>query len=240
MACFAPSVACASSSVCLRDQLPVEQLVGAVVGLLGLAQFGGGLLHVGGLLDRRQMARLGGAVAGERPRQRRLLLFEVVFELFAIELDQHLAGLDAIAEIDEHPADRAVGLRGDRDLIFGGKRADDFDRAADRFLADRLGLHRFGAVFARACPRRLGPGTAGQRDGDQGRGGHNLVVFHRRLPDTRVVEKDKPTPCREQAILHWAGRKGLGAGGSGLDGLGTGDWGAARGWGFARAPAPSP
>ena len=59
--------------------------------------------------------------------ERRLLLVEVVLELLAIELDERLAGLDAIAKVGEHAADDAVGLRGDGDLVFGRERPDDFD-----------------------------------------------------------------------------------------------------------------
>ena len=73
---------------------------------------------------------------------RRPLLVEGVLQLLAIDLDQGLAGLDGIAEIREHAADDAFGLRGDRDLVFGGERADDFDGAVERLLPDRLGLHQ--------------------------------------------------------------------------------------------------
>ena len=86
-------------------------------------------------------------------------------KLLAIELDQHLAGLDAIAEVGEHAADDALGLRGDRDLVLGGERADDFEGAANRLLADRLGLDRLDRLL---CPAGFGARvcTAGGKPGN--------------------------------------------------------------------------
>jgi hypothetical protein len=46
----------------------------------------------------------------QRARERGLLIVEVVLQLLAIELDEHLTRLHAIAEVGQHTADRAVGL----------------------------------------------------------------------------------------------------------------------------------
>ena len=132
----------------MRNERPLVQLAGAFAALLRLRQLGGRLADLGSLLDRRQLTRLRRAVLRERPRVGRLLLVEGVLQLLAIDLDQRLAGLDRIAEIREHAADDAFGLRGNRDLVFGGERADDFDGAVERLLPDRLGLHQLRGRLA--------------------------------------------------------------------------------------------
>ena len=112
----------------MRNELALVELFRAVEGLLRLRAAPPRPSCTSGVsLDRRQMARLGRAVFRQRARQRGLLVLEVVFELLAIELDERLAGLHVIAKVHEHAADGAFGLRGNRDLVFGGERADDLD-----------------------------------------------------------------------------------------------------------------
>src|SRR4029078_10705817 len=85
-----------------------------------------------------------------------------------VEANKRLTGGDTIAEIREDPADFAVGLRRNRDLIDRGERADDFKRPVDRFLSDRLGLHLLDRAFAAAGLRRRGFGAAGGRTRAEG------------------------------------------------------------------------
>ena len=140
------------------------QLLGALERLLRLRELGGRLLHVGRLLDRRQTAGFGGAVLRERARERRLLLIEAVLPLLAIELDERLAGLHAIAEVGEDAADLAVGFRRHRHLVDGRERADDFDGPVDRFLANRLDLDGLRGRIAAARLRRLRFRACGARE----------------------------------------------------------------------------
>ena len=77
------------------------------------------------------MLRIGRTVLRERPRQRRLLLLEAVLRLLVVELNQDLSRFDAIAEVSEDAADRAVRLRRDDDLVDGGQCTDDVNRPAD-------------------------------------------------------------------------------------------------------------
>ena len=99
------------------------------------------------------MTRFGGAVLRQGTRQRGFLILEVVLEFLAIQLDERLPGLDVVAEIDEHTAHGAFGLRRNRDLIFRGQRAHYLNRAFRLFLAHRIGRHSPGGCFA---PLRLG------------------------------------------------------------------------------------
>ena len=155
-ACFDRSVASASSSACFGTSWRLFSSAArsyacfactssaAAFCTSGVCSIGGRWLGV-----RR-------AVLRQRAIERRLLLLELVLQLLAVELDQHLAGLHPIAEIREHPADAAVGLRRNRHLVDGGERADDFDRAVQRFLPDRFDLHRLRARRARApAPYRI-------------------------------------------------------------------------------------
>ena len=122
----------ASSSVCFGTSGRLKSSLARSNACFACCELGVRLLHVGRLLDVGQVLRIGGAVLRERARQRRLLLIEAVLLLLAIELNERLAGRDAIAEVGEDPADLAVGFRRNRHLIDGGQRADDFDGAVDR------------------------------------------------------------------------------------------------------------
>ncbi len=132
----------------LRDERALEELVGALEGPRRLCELGVRLLDVRGLLDVRQVLRIGRAVLCERPRQRCLLLVEAVLLLLVIELDQDLPCFDAIAEVGEDAADRAVRLRRDDHLIDGGQRPDDVHRSADRILLDDGGGDGLCRAFA--------------------------------------------------------------------------------------------
>ena len=87
------------------------------------------------------MLGIGGTILRQRARQRRLLLIEVVLLLFAVQLDERLAGRDAIAKVGENSADLSLGLGGHRDLIDGRQRPDDFDGAPDGFFPNGLDFH---------------------------------------------------------------------------------------------------
>ena len=82
-----------------------------------------------------------------------------------------LAGRHAIAEVGEDPADLAVGLRRDRDLIDGRERADHVDRALHRIVADFLDLNRLRRRLLGAClcrfGARAGPATRGESKEDK-------------------------------------------------------------------------
>ena len=95
----------------LRDERAFEELGRSVEGLFGLRQIRGGLLHVRGLFDGRQVLRVRRAELRERALERRLLLVERVLLLFAIDLNQRLSGRHAVAEVGEDPAHLAVGFR---------------------------------------------------------------------------------------------------------------------------------
>jgi hypothetical protein len=94
----------------LRHELAFVQLLGAGVRLPGLHQLGLCLLDVRCLLDRRQVSRVGRAVLRQCASERRFLLVEVILGLLAIELNEHLAHADAVAEVGQNPAHRAFGL----------------------------------------------------------------------------------------------------------------------------------
>ena len=85
----------------LRDQRALEELAGALECLRRLDEVGLGPLDLGRLLDVGQVFGIGGAVLRERPRQRRLLLLVGVALLLVVELDEHLAGRDPVAEVGE-------------------------------------------------------------------------------------------------------------------------------------------
>ena len=78
---------------------------------------------------------------------RRALLVEVVLQLLAIELDERLSRRHAITEVGEHAAHDAVDFGGDRDLVFGRQRADDFEGAPHRLLTDGFGLDGLGRLL---------------------------------------------------------------------------------------------
>ena len=111
------------------------------------------------------MLRVGGAVLRERARQRRLLLIEVVLLFFVVQLNECLARRHAIAEVREDAADLALGFGRHGDLIDGRQGPNDFDGAADRFLADLLDLDRLDRGIASARLRRFGFRAAGRNPG---------------------------------------------------------------------------
>jgi len=106
------------------------------------------------------MLRVGRAVLSERTRQRRALLIQVVLRLFAVELDQHVTGVHAIAEIVKDAADDPVGFRRDGDLVDRGQGADHFNRTDHGLFAHGFDLHRLGGVVAAASLGTLAFGTA--------------------------------------------------------------------------------
>ena len=171
-----------------RDELPLVQLVGAVVRLLRLDELGLGFLDIRCLFGRRQVLRIGGAVLRERFRERRLLLLEVVLRLLAIELDQDLSRFHAIPKVREQPADPSFGFGGDRHLVDGGQGADDFDGAVNRLLPDRLHFHgldlvacvSLGALRLRASGARCADAER-QHEGRRAEP-HDVSIHIRNLP----------------------------------------------------------
>jgi hypothetical protein len=139
----------------LRDERALEQLVGAVVGLLRLTQIGARLLDVGRLLDLGEVFGIGGAVLRERARQRGFLLLEVVLLLFLVDQDERLAGANAVAKVGEDPAHSAVGFGRDRHLVDGGQRADELDRSGDALLLYDFDLDLLRGGVATAGLRRF-------------------------------------------------------------------------------------
>ncbi len=103
--------------------------------------------------------------------ERRPLLVEVVFGLFAIEFEQRLAGRHAVAKVGGQPADAALGLGRHGDLVDRRQRADHFDGAAEGLLANLLDLDRLGLLRAAARLDRVRPGAARRRreEGDDRR-----------------------------------------------------------------------
>ena len=99
-------MASASSSACSRHQLPPAQLLGTLERLLRLDELGLRLLNFRRSLHRRQLVGVGRAVAGQRAREGRFLLIQVVLRLFTIELEQDLPCLDAIAKVRPKPLTR--------------------------------------------------------------------------------------------------------------------------------------
>ncbi len=132
----------------MRHERPLEELVGAVERALRLDEIGVGLLDVRRLLDLGQVLRIGRAVLRQRPRQRRLLLFEAVLLLLVVELDQDLAGFDTIAKVREDRPHAAVGFRRNDDLVHCSQSTDDVDRAADGILLNGSDGHFFRRVLA--------------------------------------------------------------------------------------------
>jgi hypothetical protein len=86
------------------------------------------------------MLRVRRAELRQRFLERRALLVEVVLLLFAIDEDQRLTRLHAIAEIREDPAHLAVRLGGNGDLIDGRQRPHQIDGPLDRLFLDDLEL----------------------------------------------------------------------------------------------------
>src|SRR4029453_4974966 len=68
-----------------------------------------------------------------------------------IELHDRLAGGDAISKVGEYAIDDPFDLRRDGHFGFGSDRADDFNSAADRFLAYGLGHYQFRRLFSLAA-----------------------------------------------------------------------------------------
>ena len=103
---------------------------------------------------RRQVVAIARAVLGQRACERGPLLIEAVLELLVIELDERLVGLHGVAEVGEHAADDALDLRRNRDLVFGGERAHDFERAVNGLLACTASTLTASAAIAATCLRR--------------------------------------------------------------------------------------
>ena len=153
-----------------RHELAPVQRLGALMRLLRLLQLRRRFLHLGCLLDWRQLSGLGGAVPGERARERGTLLVQAVLRFLAVELDEGLAGAHAIAKVGEDPADRAVGFRRHHHFVGGRQRADDVDTPTHDVFADFLYLHgrRRAVVRARLRSGGLGAGGHGTRDHRRG------------------------------------------------------------------------
>ena len=105
----------------LRDQRALEQLARAIVGLLGLRELGGRLRTSGVFSISGRCSGSGAPYCASARASAACCCSKRVLLLLAIELDQHLAGLHAIAEVRQDRPHLAVGLRRDRHLIHGGK-----------------------------------------------------------------------------------------------------------------------
>ena len=156
----------------LRDERPLEELARAIEGLRRLHEVGVRPLHVRRLLDLGQVlrdpARRTARACGRAPPAAARRCTAVS----RVELDEHLPGLHPIAEIGQDPADLAVGLGRNRDLIHGGQRADDVNRARNGILANGLDLNRLGLPGSgpgpfptSSSPWRSGRGPPGRRQG---------------------------------------------------------------------------
>jgi hypothetical protein len=155
------------------------QLGRAVECLLGLRLLGRRSTHVGCVFDARQVVQIGGAVLRQRAGVRRALLIDVVLQLLAIDLDERLSRGDAITEIGEYATNNAVDLGRDRDLVFGGQRANHLEDASNRLLTNRFGLDAPGGLFRSAVLLRTRVRAAGgdgrhgtQHDQYEGNPGH--------------------------------------------------------------------
>ena len=133
------------------DQLALVELRGPIERLLRLQELRRRLLDVGCPFDGRQAVRAGGAVFCQCALAYGVLFVGVVLQFLVVELDEHLSGGYAIAEIGQDPIHPARRLGGNRDLVVGGQRAHDLDVASNGLCFDGLDLDRLGLLRA---PRR--------------------------------------------------------------------------------------
>src|SRR5262245_35932775 len=124
-----------------RDDAGFQEALRALVFLLGVGQVGVSLFDFGGLARVFQFT-VGFSQPQPRPRlpERRLLLINGKLEFDRRDARQRLSFADAVADIDHHFFDAALGFRANRDFIVSEERADGFDRATLLSLFDRHGL----------------------------------------------------------------------------------------------------
>ena len=89
----------ASSSACCEISVRLKSSLARSKACVACTSSALALSDVRRLLDLRQVLRVGRAVLRQRPRERRLLLLERVLLFLAVELDEDLPGLHAIAEV---------------------------------------------------------------------------------------------------------------------------------------------
>ncbi len=130
------------------------------------------------------MRCVGGAELRERAVERRLLLVVVVLKFFAIESDEHLARLHAIAEVRIEMTHPAFGFRRNRRLVDSRERAHHLDRAMQRLLPYRFDFDRL-CRFAPVRLRRVGFRTACERQAGTRRGRSELAEMSQRVSTHR-------------------------------------------------------
>ena len=124
--------------------------------------------------------RLGGGDAG-------LAALQLAFERARIDLEQELAGLDALAFLDREPRDAAHGVRRDVDLTL---RLDLARRRDDGFEVARA--ERFGVdAQAGVAPEVQVGRDDGGADHDDTNDDENLFPGHRISSRTRPEERDE-------------------------------------------------
>ena len=104
-----------------------------------------GVCSIGG-----RTVRAGGTVFCQRAFEDGVLFVGAVPQFLVVELDEHLPGGHAIAEIGQDPIHPARRLGGNRDLVVGGQRAHDLDVASNGLCLDGLDLDRLDVSTARA------------------------------------------------------------------------------------------
>ena len=124
------------------------------------------------------MLRVGRAVLRERAGERRLLLLVGVLLLLVVELDQHLAGRHAIAEIGEDGAHGAFGFGRNRHLVHGGQGADDVHRSANGVLDDEGRGDGLGVAVSSLGIARLQPSACGGDERQRHEAGNGGSVLH--------------------------------------------------------------
>ena len=158
----------------------------AIVSLLRLRKLGRGLPDVRRLFGRGA-GPFRGAVLGQRPGERRLLLLEAVLEPFAVELHERLIRLYSVPEVGQHAPDDAFAWDETVTSSSAANVTDDFDAAVDRSLTHGFnldGLRRRLAAARLSCFRlgARGRKRAEQRtksdNGQGGRGSADDARFH--------------------------------------------------------------
>ena len=142
-----------------RQQVPRGQVLRAIQLLLRVGELGLRAHHGRDVVERRQVAAVGGAVAGARLVERRALAVGAVLKLLGIQLEERRTRGDAIAEVVHEPRDASRHFGADDNFFPGGQRADDVDLAAHvadlrGFGLDDGGLLAFGSLdvaIAGAC-----------------------------------------------------------------------------------------